>query len=57
MWMLQLHLEQMYVLACCVLLQVHRLDVNTGGLLLVAKTRAAGTALAADLAEHKMQKR
>jgi 23S rRNA-/tRNA-specific pseudouridylate synthase len=41
----------------CVLLQVHRLDVNTGGLLLVAKTRAAGTALAADLAEHKMQKR
>ncbi|WIA36607.1 hypothetical protein OEZ86_007895 [Tetradesmus obliquus] len=36
---------------------VHRLDVNTGGLLLVAKTRAAGTALAADLAQHKMQKR
>jgi len=39
------------------LLQVHRLDVGTGGLLMVAKTRPAATALTRDLAEHNMQKR
>jgi 23S rRNA-/tRNA-specific pseudouridylate synthase len=38
-------------------LQVHRLDVGTGGLLLVAKTRAAAAQLSADLARHNMQKR
>lgn len=37
--------------------QVHRLDIGTGGLLLTAKTRAAATGLAADLAARAMCKR
>lgn len=42
---------------CILVLQVHRLDVGTGGLLMVAKTRAAATRLTRDLAEHNIQKR
>lgn len=38
-------------------LQVHRLDAGTGGLVLIAKTRAAVAALGTDLAAHNMQKR
>jgi hypothetical protein len=37
--------------------QAHRLDVGTGGLMMVAKTRAAATRLTRDLAEHNIQKR
>jgi hypothetical protein len=48
-------LEPLHVL--CLLLQVHRLDVGTGGLMLVAKTRAAAAKLSQDLKEHRMQKR
>eukprot|EP00775_Hariotina_reticulata_P012386 gene12386-12520_t len=44
-------------MACIIKPQVHRLDAGTGGLLLVAKTRVAGAALARDLAQHNMQKR
>ena len=39
------------------ILQVHRLDAGTGGLVLIAKTRAAVAALGTDLAAHNMQKR
>jgi 23S rRNA-/tRNA-specific pseudouridylate synthase len=38
-------------------LQVHRLDVGTGGLMMTGKTRAAAAALTQDLADHKIQKR
>jgi 23S rRNA pseudouridine955/2504/2580 synthase len=37
--------------------QAHRLDVGTGGLMMIAKTRDAATRLTQDLAEHKIQKR
>ena len=37
--------------------QVHRLDLPTGGLLLVAKTTAALRSMAADLAHRRMSKR
>jgi 23S rRNA pseudouridine1911/1915/1917 synthase len=36
---------------------VHRLDLGTSGVMLVAKTRAAATALAAQLREGRMEKR
>lgn len=48
-------LKPLHVL--CLLLQSHRLDVGTGGLMLVAKTRAAAAKLSEDLKEHRMQKR
>lgn len=41
----------------CAAAQVHRLDVGTGGLMMVGKTRAATNRLCMDLAEHNMQKR
>lgn len=43
--------------AASFVVQVHRLDAVTGGLVLVAKTRVAAATLAGDLAAHNMQKR
>jgi 23S rRNA-/tRNA-specific pseudouridylate synthase len=50
-------LKRAAVIVMYIMLQAHRLDAPTGGLLLVAKSKPALQQMSADLASHRIQKR